>query len=143
MPFGSLKVDPLAWKGKGELVKVFQDIHAFSDSLDLCKFSAFAEGTDEYAAQYQRDDGRPVHHGRCAQDRRAHLQPGALLQQPGRLRRRQRLPAQALHGRSRPPCPAPRVMSANWTEMLDEYYKARGWVNGVVPEAKLKELGIL
>jgi len=27
--------------------------------------------------------------------------------------------------------------------MLDEYYKLRGWVNGVVPESKLKELGIL
>jgi aldehyde:ferredoxin oxidoreductase len=28
-------------------------------------------------------------------------------------------------------------------QMLDEYYEARGWVNGVAPEAKLKELGIL
>ena len=28
-------------------------------------------------------------------------------------------------------------------EMLEEYYKARGWVNGVVPESKLKELEIL
>ena len=28
-------------------------------------------------------------------------------------------------------------------KMLDEYYKERGWVNGVVPESKLKELGIL
>jgi len=27
--------------------------------------------------------------------------------------------------------------------MLEEYYKARGWVNGVVPEAKLKELEII
>jgi hypothetical protein len=44
MPFGSLKVDPLAWKGKGELTKIFQDVHAVSDSLDLCKFSAFAQG---------------------------------------------------------------------------------------------------
>ncbi len=26
--------------------------------------------------------------------------------------------------------------------MLEEYYKARGWVNGVVPENKLKELEI-
>lgn len=26
--------------------------------------------------------------------------------------------------------------------MLDEYYQVRGWVDGVVPEAKLKELGI-
>ena len=33
MPFGSLKVDPLAWKGKGELTKIFQDVHAVSDSL--------------------------------------------------------------------------------------------------------------
>ncbi|RME45663.1 MAG: aldehyde ferredoxin oxidoreductase, partial [Caldilineae bacterium] len=52
MPFGSLKVDPLEWKGKGELTKVFQDVHAVSDSLDLCKFSAFAEGMDEYTAQF-------------------------------------------------------------------------------------------
>jgi aldehyde:ferredoxin oxidoreductase len=28
-------------------------------------------------------------------------------------------------------------------EMLDEYNQARGWKNGVVPEAKLKELGIV
>jgi len=27
--------------------------------------------------------------------------------------------------------------------MLDEYYAARGWENGVVPEAKLRALGIL
>ena len=26
--------------------------------------------------------------------------------------------------------------------MLEEYYAARGWENGVVPESKLKELGI-
>ena len=26
--------------------------------------------------------------------------------------------------------------------MLEEYYTARGWVNGVVPDAKLKDLGI-
>jgi aldehyde:ferredoxin oxidoreductase len=51
--------DPLAWKGKGELTKLFQDLHAFSDSLDLCKFSAFAEGADEYAAQYSAMVGIP------------------------------------------------------------------------------------
>jgi len=27
--------------------------------------------------------------------------------------------------------------------MLAEYYEKRGWVNGVVPQAKLKELGII
>jgi len=28
-------------------------------------------------------------------------------------------------------------------DMLAEYYEKRGWVNGVVPEEKLKELGII
>ena len=28
-------------------------------------------------------------------------------------------------------------------KMLEEYYETRGWVNGVVPEAKLKELEII
>jgi aldehyde:ferredoxin oxidoreductase len=54
-----LRTDPLEWKGKGELTKIFQDLHAFSDSLDLCKFSAFAEGADEYAAQYSAIVGIP------------------------------------------------------------------------------------
>jgi aldehyde:ferredoxin oxidoreductase len=27
--------------------------------------------------------------------------------------------------------------------MLKEYYEARGWVNGVVPQSKLKQLGII
>jgi aldehyde:ferredoxin oxidoreductase len=27
-------------------------------------------------------------------------------------------------------------------QMLEEYYAVRGWVEGVVPEAKLRELGI-
>jgi aldehyde:ferredoxin oxidoreductase len=28
-------------------------------------------------------------------------------------------------------------------KMLEEYYEKRGWVNGVVPEEKLKELEVL
>ena len=55
-----IEADPLAWKGKGELVKIFQDLHAFSDSMDLCKFSAFAEGAEEYAKQYSVAMGRPL-----------------------------------------------------------------------------------
>ena len=34
---------------------------AFSDSLDLCKFSAFAQGADEYAQQYAAALGIEVH----------------------------------------------------------------------------------
>ena len=97
MPFGSLKVDPLEWKGKGELTKVFQDVHAVSDSLDLCKFSAFAEGMDEYTQQFNAVTGLDYSTDETAGVRRAHLQPGALLQQPRRLPRRLRLSAGTLH----------------------------------------------
>ncbi|MFQ3318053.1 MAG: aldehyde:ferredoxin oxidoreductase, partial [Natronomonas sp.] len=46
------KVDPIEWKGKGELTATFQDMHAISDSFDICKFNAFAEGIEEYVLQY-------------------------------------------------------------------------------------------
>src|SRR5690606_13989592 len=45
-------VDRLEYRGKGKLLKTFQDLHAFSDSLDLWKFSAFAENIEHYAEQY-------------------------------------------------------------------------------------------
>ena len=54
------KVDPTEWEGKGELCALFQDLHAISDSFDICKFNAFAEGIDEYVAQYNGMTGRDV-----------------------------------------------------------------------------------
>ncbi|HFQ95805.1 MAG TPA: aldehyde ferredoxin oxidoreductase, partial [Anaerolineae bacterium] len=142
MPFGSLKVDPLEWKGKGELTKVFQDIHAISDSFDICKFSAFAEGVDEYLEQYNTFTG-------------ANLTADELLQAGERIYNLERyynnlvgfregsdyLPERFLKEPSTVPGSKGHVCELDL--MLDEYYKARGWENGVVPESKLKELGIL
>jgi aldehyde:ferredoxin oxidoreductase len=142
MPFGSLKVDPLAWKGKGELVKVFQDIHAFSDSMDLCKFSAFAEGTDEYAAQYSAMTGIPfttddvLKTGERIYNLERYYNNLAGLREGSDY-----LPKRFTDEPSTMPGSKGHVCEL--AQMLDEYYKARGWVNGVVPEAKLKELGIL
>ncbi len=137
-----LKTDPLAWKGKGDLLKLLQDLHAFSDSLDLCKFSAFAEGADEYAAQYTAMTGVPITADGVLQagERIYNLErhynnlngfregsdslPKRFLEEPSQEK-----------GSQGQVCELP--------QMLEEYYKARGWVNGVVPESKLKELGIL
>jgi aldehyde:ferredoxin oxidoreductase len=55
----AFKTDPLTYEGKGELLKLVQDLHAFPDSLDLCKFSAFAMGPDQYAEQYRVMTGLP------------------------------------------------------------------------------------
>jgi aldehyde:ferredoxin oxidoreductase len=142
MPFGSLKVDPLEWKGKGGLVKVFQDIHAFSDSMDLCKFSAFAMGTDEYAQQYSAMTGVPF----TADDvlktgERIYTLERHYNNLAGFGEGSDTLPKRFTEEASTMPGSKGHVCELEL--MLDEYYKARGWKNGVVPEAKLKELGIV
>jgi len=142
MPFGSLKVDPLEWKGKGELTMIFQNVHAFSDSLDICKFSAFAEGADEYAQQYSAMVGVPF----TAAD---------VLKTGERIYNLERyynnlagfregsdyLPKRFLEEPSDQPGSKGHVCELD--KMLAEYYDKRGWKNGVVPEEKLKELEII
>jgi len=138
----SFKTDPLAWKGKGDLLKLLQDLHAFSDSLDLCKFSAFAEGADEYAAQYSAVVGIPF----TANDV---LKAGERIYNLERYYNNlngfregsDTLPKRFLEEPSQEKGSQGHVCELD--PMLEEYYKARGWVNGVVPESKLKELGIL
>jgi aldehyde:ferredoxin oxidoreductase len=142
MPFKSLRADPLEWKGKGELVMIFQDIHAFSDSLDLCKFSAFAEGTDEYAQQYSAVVGVPFTSDDVLKTgQRIYNLERFYNNLAGYREGSDYLPERFLKEPSTMPGSEGQVCELDL--MLDEYYKARGWVNGVVPEAKLKELEII
>ena len=137
-----LKTDPLEWKGKGKLIKLLQDLHAFSDSMDLCLFSAFAEGGDEYASQYSAIVGIPFtaddvlmtgeriynlerdYNNLAGFKEGSDTLPERFLQEPS-----------TMLGSKGHICELP--------EMLEEYYEARGWINGVVPETKLKELAII
>jgi aldehyde:ferredoxin oxidoreductase len=135
-------VDRLAVEGKGALVKIFQDLHAFSDSMDLCKFSAFSISAENYAEQYGTITGIPTtaddvmlageriynlerYYNNLAgfNTREDDMLPKRFLEEPAQ-------------GNS-----AGHVSHLN--EMLDEYYGVRGWNEGVVPEEKLRELGIL
>jgi aldehyde:ferredoxin oxidoreductase len=134
--------DPLAWKGKGELAVIFQNVHAVTDCLDVCKFATFSESMDTFAAQYSAITGVELTGGDLvkAGERVYNLErhynnlagfregsdylPTRFLKEPSTMK-----------GSKGHVCELP--------EMLEEYYKARGWVNGVVPESKLKELGIL
>lgn len=142
MPFGSLKVDPLEWKGKGELVKIFQDVHAFSDSMDLCKFSAFAQGADEYAAQYSAMVGVPftaadvLKTGERIYNLERHFNNlNGFREGSDTLPRRFTSEPSTMPGSEGHVC--------ELDLMLEEYYRVRGWENGVVPESKLKELEIV
>jgi aldehyde:ferredoxin oxidoreductase len=135
-------LDPLEWKGKGELVKIFQDLHAFSDSLDLCKFSAFAEDAGLYAAQYATAMG--VEFG-----------PDDVMAAGERIYNLERhynnlagfgvgsdtLPARFTEEPSTEPGSKGHVSELE--AMLVEYYAARGWQDGVVSDARLRELGVV
>jgi aldehyde:ferredoxin oxidoreductase len=134
--------DPLAWKGKGELAVIFQNVHAATDCLDVCKFATFAESMATFAAQYSAYTGIEA----TADD---------LLKAGERVFNLERyynnlngfregsdyLPERFLKEPSTMKGSKGHVCELD--KMLPEYYKARGWVNGVVPESKLKELGIL
>jgi len=50
----STVADPLAWEGKGEMNIIFQNVHAVTDCLDVCKFATFAESLDSLAASTKR-----------------------------------------------------------------------------------------
>ncbi|MCE7986746.1 MAG: aldehyde ferredoxin oxidoreductase [Caldilinea sp. CFX5] len=142
MPFGSLKVDPLEWKGKGELTKIFQDVHAVSDSLDLCKFSAFAEGMDEYTQQFNAVTGLEYTAAdllRCGERvynlERHYNNLAGLGEGSDYLPKRFTDEPSTMKGSAGHVC--------ELDKMLVEYYAARGWSNGVVPESKLRELEII
>lgn len=142
MPFGSLKVDPLEWKGKGELTKIFQDVHAVSDSLDLCKFSAFAEGMDEYTQQFNAVTGLEYTAAdllRCGE--RVYNLERYYNNLAGFGEGSDYLPKRFTDEPSTMKGSAGHVCELD--QMLAEYYAARGWSNGIVPESKLRELEII
>ncbi len=137
-----LPTDPLAWEGKGELTKIFQDLHAFSDSLDLCKFSAFAEGAEEYAAQYAAMVGREFTIDDVMETgERIYNLERYYNNLAGFGEGSDTLPERFLTEPSTNPGSEGHVCELD--KMLVEYYAARGWVNGVVPESKLKAMAIL
>jgi aldehyde:ferredoxin oxidoreductase len=134
--------DPLAWEGKAELVILFQDLAAFSDSLDLCKFSAFAEDAEQYAAQYAVAMGIPF----TADDvmragERIYNLERYYNNLAGFREGSDRLPDRFLKEPSTMPGSQGQLCELDL--MLADYYGLRGWENGVVPESKLRELEIL
>ncbi len=135
------KTDPLEWKGKGELTKLLQDVHAVSDSFDLCKFSAFAEGVDEYLEQFNAMTGLNYTAEellRCGE--RIYNLERYYNNLAGFREGSDYLPERFLKEPSTAPGSEGHICELDL--MLEEYYKARGWVNGVVPEEKLRELDI-
>ncbi|WP_226481203.1 aldehyde ferredoxin oxidoreductase family protein [Natrinema amylolyticum] len=136
------KVDPYEYEGKGELTAQFQDLHAISDSFDICKFNAFAEGIEEYVLQYNGMTGRDVTEDEL-------LEAGERVYNLERYYNNlngfdgsdDSLPERFLED-GIPGQGASEGEYCELEEMKEEYYDHRGWVDGVVPDEKLDELGI-
>jgi len=135
------KTDPLAWEGKGKLLKIFQDLHAISDSLDICKFNAFSEGINEYVAQYVAMTGVETDtDGLMKAGERIYNLERYYNNLIGFTGKDDTLPERFLKQRGSGPA-ARHVCELD--KMKKEYYEARGWVDGTVPENKLRELEII
>jgi aldehyde:ferredoxin oxidoreductase len=132
--------DRLKSEGKGELVKIFQDLHAFSDSLDLCKFSAFSENADLYAEQYSAVVGIDL----TGEDimligERVYNIERYFNNLAGFEGKDDNLPERFL---KEPATGGSAGEVSHLPQMLKDYYQARGWEDGIVTTEKLKELGI-
>jgi aldehyde:ferredoxin oxidoreductase len=134
--------DRLEPKGKGALLKVFQDMLAFGDSMNICKFSSFSENAEHYADQYSTMTGIPMtaEDVMLAGERIYNLEryynnlAGFNKREDDFLPKR--FTEEPASGNS-----AGHV--SRMDVMLEEYYEVRGWKDGVVPAEKLRELGIL
>lgn len=136
------KTDPLAWEGKGNLVMIFQNVHTFTDCLDVCKFTTFAESLDSFAAQFTAITGTPCTAGDLLKvGERVYNLERHYNNLNGFREGSDTLPKRFLEEPSTMPGSVGQVCELD--KMLAEYYEKRGWVNGVVPEAKLKELEII
>jgi aldehyde:ferredoxin oxidoreductase len=134
--------DPLAWKGKGEMNFIFQNVHAVTDCLDVCKFATFAESLDSFAAQYEAITGVPCDAGHLLKvGERVYNLERYYNNLNGFGEGSDTLPDRFTKEASTMPGSEGQVCELD--DMLKEYYEKRGWVNGVVPEAKLKELEII
>jgi aldehyde:ferredoxin oxidoreductase len=134
--------DPLLWEGKGKLAVIFQNVHCMTDCLDVCKFSTFSESLDSYAAQLSAFTGLEYTVNDLLQvGERVYNLERHYNNLNGIAGKDDTLPRRFLEEPSDSGGSKGQVCELD--KMLAEYYEARGWVDGVVPDAKLQELGLI
>ncbi|EKN70292.1 aldehyde ferredoxin oxidoreductase [Neobacillus bataviensis LMG 21833] len=134
--------DRLQPEGKGELLRVFQDMLAFSDSMNICKFSSFSENAEHYAEQYSAmtgvqltaDDVMKAGERIYNLERYYNNLAGFNKREDDFLPKR--FTEEPASGNSA-------GVVSRMDIMLEEYYQVRGWQDGLVPNEKLRELGII
>ncbi len=133
--------DPLAWEGKAEMIMIFQNVYGFTDSLNVCKFGTFAIPLDVYVGLYSAITGVPLDaNGLLKIGERVYNLERYYNNINGFREGSDYLPKRFLE---EPGTGAAEGSVCELDKMLEEYYNLRGWKNGVVPESKLIDLGII
>ncbi|MFZ5814697.1 MAG: aldehyde ferredoxin oxidoreductase family protein [Bacillota bacterium] len=138
IPFAT---DRTVTEGKALLLKTFQDLFAFTDSMDVCKFATFSEGADEFAAQVRSLTGLEIGPEEAMKiGERIYNLERHYNNLNGFTGKDDTLPKRFFE---EPATNNSAGMLSQLPVMLKEYYELRGWADGVVTEAKLKELEIV
>jgi len=135
-------VDRFSTEGKAKLVKHFQEVFAVIDSLVVCLFTCFAIWAEEYAALLSAVTGwnYTVEDIEKIGERIWNAERAFNVLAFGDGRKYDTLPKRLLE-EPMPEGPAKGYV-VKLDEMLEEYYKLRGWVDGRPTRAKLEELGL-
>ncbi len=135
------KIDPLTPEGKAQWVKAFQDFTCVVNSTVNCLFTTFALGAEDYAKLLSAVTGWDL----TANDimrigERIYNLERVMMNKFGFTGKDDTLPKRLLQE------PMPEGVAKGHVVELDkmkeEYYKLRGWVDGVPTPEKLKELEI-
>ena len=136
------KLDKFSLEGKAEWAKIFQDLTAAIDSLGLCLFTSFALGAEDYANLYNAVCGTEYTAASLleAGERIWNIEKLFNLES-GLTAADDTLPKRLLE---EPIVDGPSKGNVHsLSELLPQYYEARGWDKEGVPTAeKLEQLGI-
>ncbi|MHA1668336.1 MAG: aldehyde ferredoxin oxidoreductase family protein [Candidatus Heimdallarchaeaceae archaeon] len=134
-------VDRFTTEGKAELTKIFQDFTSVVNSSVNCLFLTFALGLDEYAEMISPITGWDVDADELLKigERITNLER-MIINKLGFTGKDDTLPKRLLEEKM-PEGPS-EGQTVDLATMKDEYYKLRGWIDGVPTIEKKKELGL-
>lgn len=135
------KIDPLKVEDKAKWVKIFQDFTCVVNSAVNCLFTTFALGTKDYAELLSAVTGWSLTEDDILKiGERIYNLERVIINKFGFDGKDDTLPKRLLE-EPMPEGPA-RGHVAELEKMKEEYYKLRGWVNGIPTREKLAELEI-
>jgi len=135
------KIDPLTPEGKAKWVKIFQDLTCVVNSTVNCLFVTFALGAKDYAELLTAVTGWNLTEQEILKiGERIYNLERVILNKYGFNGKDDTLPKRLLE-KPMPEGPA-KGQVVELEKMKEEYYKLRGWINGIPTPEKLKELEI-